>query len=182
MKFTDKCVQAVKAYTEGMNGYDKDMGELKKRFSKGDISSNEYARRSSELTGISSGLNEQLYQTVYAARDEYISGLPYRYRRDSETMDANDLALLNSEAAGLTDDDVLRMFNKHSGSLGMQGAIVEANAKRENPASLTYFSRGVREEAARTFAETAVAAAHERGLRAAMMIDGKYIPSELIGE
>lgn len=182
MGYTDKCVQAVKDYIDGMDDYDVKMGELKEKFSKGDISSNEYARRRSELTGISGVLNEQLYQTVYAARDEYISGLPYRYRRDSETMDVNDLALLNSEAAGLTDDDVLRMFNKHSGSLGMQGAIAEANAKREKPASLNYYSRDVREDAAKTFAETAVSAAHERGLRAAMMIDGKYFPDALIGE
>lgn len=123
-----------------------------------------------------------MVRIINAARDAYVAGLPSRYRRDSETMDAGDLALLANSYAGLTTDDVARMFDKYEGNLGMQGAIVEENARRPDHASLTYYDEKTRENDAKTFAESMISAAREGGLRAAMAIDGRYIPVSLVNE
>lgn len=182
MKYTEKCVKAVEAYTDGMAEYEKELAEIERAFRAGEIGSATYKRRREELSGTDGALNAQMVKTINDARDAYIADLPRRYRRDSETMDVADLELLTSEAANLSSADVQRMFEKHAGSLGMQGAIVEANAKREDPASITYYSQQMREEDAAVFAESMVSAAHAGGIRAALAIEGRYIPESLVGE
>lgn len=182
MKYTEKCVKAVEAYTDGMAEYEKELAEIERAFRAEEIGSATYKRRREELSGTDGALNAQMVETINDARDAYIADLPSRYRRDSETMDVADLELLTSEAANLSSADVQRMFEKHAGSLGMQGAIVEANAKREDPASITYYSQQMREEDAAAFAESMVSAARAGGMRAAMAIEGRYIPASLVGE
>ncbi len=182
MKYTDACVKAVEAYEDGMTDCEAKMRETEQAFSTGKMSSGAYDSRREELAGIKNGLYVQMVQTINAARDAYIAELPRRYRRDSETMDVADLELLTSAAANLSSADVQSMFEKHAGSLGMQGAIVEANAKRIDPASLTYYDQKMREEDASTFASSMIDAGRERGFRAALAIEGRYIPASLVGE
>lgn len=182
MKYTEKCVKAVEAYTDGMAEYESKLAEVERAFRAGEIGSTAYQRRREELSGTDGALSAKMVETINDARDAYIADLPRRYRRDSETMDAADLELLTSGTANLSADDVQSMFEKHAGSLGMQGAIVEANAKRDEPASLTYYSQQMRKEDAIAFAESMVSAAREGGIRAAFAIEGRYIPASLAGE
>lgn len=182
MKYTEACIKAVEDYTDGMAEYESKRAEIERAFRADEIGSATYQRRREELLGIDGKLLAQMVKTINDARDAYIADLPRRYRRDSETMDAADLELLTSGTANLSADDVQSMFEKHAGSLGMQGAIVEANAKREDPASITYYSQQMRKEDAIAFAESMVSAARAGGMRAAMAIEGRYIPASLAGE
>lgn len=182
MKYTDACKKAVEVYTDGMNAFNDKSDEIEKAFKENDIGAKEYERRRSEIRGTDTALYTQLVQTIYAARDAYIADLPNRYRRDSETMDVADLNLLTSTAANLTPADVSRMFEKHADSLGMQGAIVEYNAKRTDPAPLTYYDEETRENDARTFAEAMINAGRTGGMHAAFAIEGRYVPPSLVNE
>lgn len=182
MGYTDKCIAAVSEYIDGLDKFEKEKDDLERQFKTGAISSNYYSSKRDEMLGTDGRLRATMVTTIYAERDSYIDGLSYRYRRDSETMDVDDVALLTNEHVGLSADDIERMFEKHSDSLGMQGLVVEVNAKRDDPASLVYYNRDTREQDARTFAESMISAATEGGLRAAMAVSGKYVPASLVGE
>ena len=182
MKFTESCKRAVNAYMDGVSAYETEKAELENRRKAEEISGQEYELKLSEIRGTDTALYAQLVKSINDARDAYIAALPNRYARNSETIDVADLELLESKAANLSPEDVQRMFEKHADSLGMQGAIVEANAKRPDPASLVYFDQEKRKNDAQVFAETMINAARTGGLHAAMAIKGSYVPVSLVNE
>lgn len=182
MKFTETCVKAVQSYVDAVKACDDERFRLEKEFKDGNLAPAFFNEKVAKVRQRARDERHAMWAKINNARDSYVNNLSTRYVRSAETIDMTDLNLLESSVASLTEADVLAMFEKHGGNLGMQGIIAEANARREKPATLVYYDKETRARAAEVFADEMKNAAEVGGVRQGFALAGKYITPALVGE